>query len=182
MTSAVAKVKSRAVRRVGHAVFGSRNWVRDRVSEVARTLPTGRVLEIGSGRQDFGADAYSMRPLFAPTCDFVKSDCNPEFGHLVVDITTMDFQDEFDAILCLSVLEHVERFWEAVPRMRRALRPGGRLVLSVPMSFPYHDEPADYWRFTEHGTRRLLQDFSEVTIRHRGARRLPFAVFAVAVK
>jgi SAM-dependent methyltransferase len=180
--TAVAKVKSRVERGLGHVVFGSRNWITERISEVAATLPNARVLEIGSGRQDLGTDAYSMRSMFPATCDFVQSDFNPEFGHLVVDITSMEFDQEFDAILCLSVLEHVDRFWEAIPRMHRALRPGGKLILSVPMSFPYHDEPADYWRFTAYGVRLLLREFAEVSIQHKGPRRLPFALFAVAVK
>lgn len=175
-------LRVRAERRIGHLVFGSRDWLAARVDEVARTLPAGRVLEIGSGRQDLGLDAYSMAGHFAPEVEFVRSDVDPSFGHLVVDVTTMDFDGEFDAILCLSVLEHVERFWEAVPRLRRALRPGGRLVVSVPMTFPYHDEPADYWRFTAHGLRLLLSDFGDVSVRWRGPRRLPLAVFAVATR
>jgi ubiquinone/menaquinone biosynthesis C-methylase UbiE len=149
---------------------------------VAPSLAHGRVLEIGSGRNDYGEDAYSLKHKFPSTCDFVQSDFNADFGHLVVDVTRMDFDAEFDAILCMSVLEHVDRFWEAIPRMQRALKPGGRLILSVPMSFPYHDEPADYYRFTTHGVRYLLRDYSDAQIRYRGPRRLPFTVFAVATK
>ena len=180
--SGLAQVKSAAERRVGGLIFGSRDWLANRIAEVAPSLANGRVLEIGSGRHDYGADAYSLKQQFPATCDFVQSDFNAEFGHLVVDVTTMDFDAEFDAILCMSVLEHVDRFWDAIPRMQRALKPGGRLILSVPMSFPYHDEPADYYRFTTHGVRYLLRDFTDVQIRYRGPRRLPFTVFAVATK
>jgi SAM-dependent methyltransferase len=180
--SAPAQVRFAAERRVGRLIFGSRAWLAKRIAEVVPSLAHGRVLEIGSGRHDFGDDAYSLKAQFPGTCDFVQSDVNPGFGHLVVDVTSMDFDGEFDAILCMSVLEHVERFWEAIPRMRRALKPGGKLVMSVPMCFPYHDEPADYYRFTTHGVRFLLREFSDVQIRYRGARRVPFTVFAVAVK
>lgn len=173
-------IRSKLERRVGHVVFGSRRWVRDQVADVAAATGEGRVLEIGSGRTDHGDDAYSMRPLFPETAGFVKSDLNPAFGHLVIDITTMEIHQEYDVILCLSVLEHVPEFWKALPRMQRALRPGGRLVLSVPMVFPYHDEPDDFFRFTEYGVRSMLHNFERVDLRHRGPRRLPLTVFAVA--
>lgn len=182
VSGVLASAKSAAERRVGGMVFGSRDWLAKRIAEVAPSLAHGKVLEIGSGRNDLGADAYSLKPKFPNTCDFVQSDFNPEFGHLVVDVTTMDFEDEYDAIVCMSVLEHVDRFWEAIPRMRRALKPGGRLILSVPMNFPYHDEPGDYYRFTVHGVRFLLREFSDVQVRYRGPRRLPFTVFAIAQK
>lgn len=165
---------------MGHVVFGSRGWVRERVAEVATTTTDGRVLEIGSGRTDHGAEAYSMRDLFPETVEFVKSDVNPAFGHSVIDITTMDISGEYDVILCLSVLEHVPEFWTAIPRLRAALRPEGRLVLSVPMVFPYHDEPEDFFRFTAYGVQSLLRDFTQVELRQRGPRRFPLTVFAVA--
>ena len=182
MPSALKRAKSSLERHAGHLVFGNRKWVERQLRDVAKLVGEGRILEIGSGKHDYGADAYSMKRLFDPGCDFVQSDYNPDFGHLVVDVTTMDFDGDFDAILCVSVLEHVEQFWEAIPRMRAALRPDGLLVLSVPMVFPYHDEPADFWRFTSHGVRSALSAFSEVDLRYRGPRRLPFTLFAIARK
>lgn len=176
------QAKLAAERRLAHLVFRSGKWRTKIIGEMAPAYAGRRVLEIGSGRQDLGTNAYSMKDVFPPTCEFIQSDINPDYGHLVVDMTTMKEEDEYDAILCLSVLEHVPNFWEALPRLHQALRPGGCLFLSVPCIFPYHDEPADYYRFTEHGTRMLLSDFAEVDLRHHGARRLPFTILAVATK
>jgi SAM-dependent methyltransferase len=152
-----------------------------RVGEVARQGTGRRVLEIGSGRQDLGTDRYSMARLF-PTDTFLQSDVNPDYGHQVVDVTSMTFTEEFDVVLCLSVLEHLADPAAAVARIHAAIRPGGVAVISTPFGFPNHDEPADYWRFTEHGLRRLTAAFDEVTVRCRGARRLPFTVMCVARK
>jgi SAM-dependent methyltransferase len=178
----IKKLRGQIERKAWHLVFGNRNWIKGQLGDVSKLVGDGRVLEIGSGRHDFGANAFSMRELFSPGCDFVRSDFNPEFGHLVVDVTTMDFTEEYDAILCVSVLEHVPEFWLAVPRLLQALKPGGVLALSVPMIFPYHDEPADFWRLTTYGAKSLLREFSQVDVRSRGPRRLPFTVFAIATK
>jgi len=178
----LADVRLGAERRAAGIVLGSRSWLEGQVSEFAGAHVNGRVLEIGSGRIDLGEHAYSMKRHFAASCEFVQSDFNPEFGHPVVDVTAMSFDAEFDAILCISVLEHVPTFWEAIPRLHAALRPRGQLFVSVPMIFPYHDEPFDFWRMTTHGLRFLLRDFSEVDVRYRGLRRMPNTVAAIATR
>ncbi|MFO7281495.1 MAG: methyltransferase domain-containing protein [Thermoanaerobacterales bacterium] len=178
----ISQLRRSAERRLGHLVFGSRKWVEDQLRELARELRSARILEIGSGRQDLGTDAYSFRHLFDPSNEFVQSDVNPAYGHRIVDVTTMEFDEEWDLILCVSVVEHLPDFRAAAERMHRALRPGGRAVVVAPMWFPYHDEPHDYWRFTVHGVRHMLADFESVDVRFRGFRRMPFTTLAIARK
>jgi SAM-dependent methyltransferase len=173
-------VRRIAERRTGRLIFGSRRWVRSQLAELAAGLHWARILEIGSGRQDMGEDAYSFRELFGPDNDFVQSDVNPEHGHLVVDVTAMDYVEEWDVILCVSVLEHVPDFGAALRGIYQALKPGGRAVIVAPMCFPYHDEPYDFWRFTVHGVREMLSDFDPVQVASRGPRRLPFTTLAIA--
>jgi SAM-dependent methyltransferase len=169
-------------RSVAHAVFGSRKWMNRQVSGFAGSVRGKRILELGSGRQDLGAEAYSVRRYFDPSNDFVQSDVVPEHGHLVVDATTMEFENEFDIILCLNVLEHIFDFKTAIERIHRGLKRGGTGVFVVPVFFPWHDEPYDFWRFTEHSLRVVLDVFDDVTIRHRGMRQLPFSYFVTARK
>lgn len=173
-------VRRIAERRTGRVIFGSRKWVRAQLADLAAGLHGARILEIGSGRQDMGEDAYSFRDLFPPDNEFVQSDVNPDYGHLVVDVTDMDFDREWDVILCVSVLEHVPDFEAALRNIHRALKPGGKAIIVAPMCFPYHDEPHDYWRFTVHGVRRMLREFDPVQVASRGPARLPFTTLAVA--
>jgi SAM-dependent methyltransferase len=171
-----------ALRTAVHVVFGTRPWVRRNLEEFAKGMTGKRILEIGSGRQDLGQDAFSFRTLFEPANEFIQSDVSPEFGHEVVDVRTMAFDQAFDAILCLYVLEHVYEIEDAVHSMYRALAPGGAAVIAVPHLYPYHDEPTDYWRFTEHALRRLLEPFDSVEIKVRGFRKMPLALLAIARK
>ena len=172
----------RVLRPAVHLVFGTRGWVERNLEDFAHGLSGKRILEIGSGRQDLGPEAFSFRSLFEPANEVVQSDIVPEFGHTIVDLRTMTFEEEFDVILCLYVLEHVFELEESVSRMHRALRPGGALVVAVPHLYPYHDEPTDYWRFTEHALRKLLAPFGSVTLRTRGFSKMPLALMAVARK
>ncbi len=54
---------------------------------------------------------------------------------LVGDIEKMDFpfpEAYFDTILALDILEHLVDPWAALARIRRLLKPGGTLVISIP--------------------------------------------------
>jgi SAM-dependent methyltransferase len=172
----------RVSRSVAHVLLGTRGWSDAVARDFARTRPDLRVLEIGSGRQDLGPDAYSLRPGFPPVAEFVQSDINPVFGHRVLDVTDMVVDQEFDLVLCMYVLEHVYDVRAAVANLLRAVRPGGTVLVAVPHLYPYHDEPIDFWRFTEHSLRELFRDFSSVEIRHRGIRRFPKALLVVATR
>ena len=88
-----------------HAVLGNRSWVEARLAEYAangidRSSGPGNVLEIGSGKPVDGEFVYSMRHVF-PHDDVRMSDIVSDFGHEVIDVTTMDFDAEFDAICLL---------------------------------------------------------------------------------
>jgi SAM-dependent methyltransferase len=167
-------------RRAAHLLLGTRMWSDRLARDVLGDVTRARVLEIGSGRQDLGVDAYSLKDRFGDAAEFVQSDVNPSFGHRVVDVTDMSIDQEFDVVLCMYVLEHVFDVRAAVENMRKALRPGGKMLIAVPHLYPYHDEPIDFWRFTEYSLRELCRDFSTVDIRRKGMRRFPKALLVIA--
>jgi SAM-dependent methyltransferase len=180
--SAASALQEKVGRLVARRLLGTRAWTDAAARDIARSSVGARVLEIGSGRRDLGEDAYTLRGAFPDAGEFVQSDSNPDFGHMVLDITTMTLDQEFDVVLCMNVLEHVYDIERAVENLRKALRPGGRLVVATPFLYPYHDEPIDFWRFTEHSMRTLLRDFSTVEVRHKGMRRFPLGLLAVATR
>jgi len=70
----------------------------------------------------------------------------------------------FDCVFCTEVLEHTLQPFDAVDTLYRLLRPGGRLLLTVPFNFRIHGPLPDCWRFTEHGLRALLGSYTELEI------------------
>ncbi len=79
------------------------------------------------------------------------------------DIHDLKFPDnEFDVVVCISVLEHVSHPETAIKELARVLRPGGEIWIQLPFYFPYHESPKDYWRVSPDGLRIWMKDFQEI--------------------
>jgi len=63
----------------------------------------------------------------------------------------------FDSVLCNQVLEHVFNPDEFLREVGRVLKPGGKLLLTVPFLWDEHEQPYDYARYSSFGLRALLQ-------------------------
>ncbi|WP_456998717.1 class I SAM-dependent methyltransferase [Lysobacter sp. HA18] len=120
-------------------------------------LPPGKVLDVGC------AGRWAAHKL-PPSCMYVGLDYPASGGidygstpDVFGDVMRLPFADgSFDTVLLLEVLEHVSKPDVALEDIRRVLRPGGRLVFSMPFIYPVHDAPFDYQRYTEHGLARSL--------------------------
>jgi SAM-dependent methyltransferase len=78
--------------------------------------------------------------------------------------------ESVDCVLCTETLEHVPEPPAFLDEARRCLRPGGRLLLTVPFAARWHYIPHDYWRFTPSGLERLLSEagFDRIAVFARG--------------
>jgi len=54
-----------------------------------------------------------------------------------------------DVIWSDATMEHLSHVWVAVAEMASVLRMGGITVHITHQTFPVHDHPSDYWRFTK---------------------------------
>lgn len=63
-----------------------------------------------------------------------------------------------DTVLMTQVLEHVTNPVGSLNEIKRALKAGGKLIISVPMLYPIHSAPYDYFRFTRYGIESLLKE------------------------
>lgn len=90
---------------------------------------------------------------------------------IIADIQDMPqiADNQFDTIICTQVLEHVPNPFLAVSELHRILKPGGKIIVTVPFLNNYHMEPHDYWRFTEYGLSNLFKEFSSCEVESHGA-------------
>lgn len=143
------------------------------VKEVLR--PNTKVLDIGAGlridaergNQEDQNRAW-IKPLLAQVDYKVMDQVDTYHPDMVGDVMAIPLADaSWDAIVCLAVLEHVPRPWDAMNEMFRVLKPGGLLLVYVPFLYPYHAMRGyygDYFRYTEDGIRSLCEKFTDVRL------------------
>jgi hypothetical protein len=151
-----------------------RAWVEGIVAEYR---PQGPMLEVGAYNVN-----GTIRDLF-PQEGYVGLDKSPGPDvDTVADICTLKSVKKYATIVCCETLEHITEPWTAIERMYAALEPGGLVILTTVFSFPIHECPGDYWRFTPDGLRYLLEraGFYEIRIDSQGDG--PVGVFAVGRK
>ena len=146
-----------------------RGPILDFMIDAARSVPQGsRVLDVGAGDAPYAE-------LFAHT-DYVTLEWegSPHAGGRTAAITAsadaMPLREaSFDVVLLTQVLEHVLRPAAVLTEIARVLRPGGTLFATVPFAWELHEEPHDYWRFTQYALAALLEDagFTEHVIEPR---------------
>jgi SAM-dependent methyltransferase len=139
------------------------------VTHAAAALASGsRVLDAGAGDAPY-------RELFSH-CEYVTADW-PESVHaggkaadILASLDDLPVAEAvFDAVISTQVLEHVRAPSVVLNELHRVLRVEGTLWLTAPLVWPLHEEPYDFFRYTEYGLRHLLEEagFEEVDIRAR---------------
>lgn len=176
-------MRSSLLRLLYHAVLWPQFRTDRELGRFARSIPTGsQILEFGSGPPDERGNFPHSAVRFLRGFEFRTSDVNPDYGHEILDITDHHIVTDHDVVIASSVLEHVFNLAAAIRGLFQAVRPGGLIRVTVPFTYPLHDEPDDFWRITEHGFARLFGDSSRVDIRPHDPRRLPSMYTVVAIR
>lgn len=138
---------------------------------------------------DVGCGAQPYRPLLDQTTTYIgidTYDAAADFSYDLPDVRRLDgdrwplADREADVVLSTETLEHVAVPEAFMAEAQRTIKPGGRLVLTVPFSARWHYVPHDYWRYTPSTLRRLLEEagFEDVVVLARG-NALTVAVYKV---
>jgi SAM-dependent methyltransferase len=127
-----------AASEAGNFWFSSRNrvvlWALERYFPQARTM-----LEIGCGTGFVLAGVRAARPqmaleggdLFTQGLQYAHARL-PGVPLYQLDARDLPFEEEFDLVCALDVLEHVDADDRAMGSMYRAIRPGGGALVTVP--------------------------------------------------
>ncbi|MBX3394959.1 MAG: methyltransferase domain-containing protein [Phycisphaerae bacterium] len=129
---------------------GMRRWeypfLIERLTALEGDRPV-RLLDAGSGMTCIPFFAARMNPSFAvEACDAdpnlpavfdrINQFCQmPKVAFTSADLRRLPYEDQrFDAVFCMSVLEHTADYPEIVREFRRVLRPGGRCIVTFDIS------------------------------------------------
>lgn len=140
----------------------------------------GRLLDVGCGQKPytrlFDVDEYIGLEIDTPENRLRKH------ADQYYDGTRFPFPDaSFDGVLCNQVLEHVFEPTIFISEIRRVLRPGGRLLLTVPFVWDEHEQPWDYARYTSFGLRHLLEGSGFIIREHRKVNADARIIFQLAI-
>jgi SAM-dependent methyltransferase len=117
---------------------------------------SGRVLDIGCGQKPyqalFPATAYVGLEYDSPANRASKK------ADFFYDGAHFPFADgEFDSALCSQVLEHVFTPEAFLAEINRVIKPGGKLLLTLPFVWDEHEQPYDFARYSSFGLKALLE-------------------------
>jgi SAM-dependent methyltransferase len=112
------------------------------------------VLDAASGSQPY-------RDLFAharyESADFEQVDKYYRPSTYVCDLRSIPVEDErFDAILFNQGLEHMSEPVDVLRELARVLRRGGKILITAPLFYEEHEQPYDFFRYTQFAYRYLL--------------------------
>lgn len=135
--------------------FIARKGLADAIAEWAPQLQ-GKLLDVGCGTKPYRS-LFRVETYVGLEVDGRDARLRGCADHYY-DGTTFPFeQDSFDSILCNQVLEHVFNPDEFVEQLVGVLKPGGRLLLTVPFVWDEHEQPFDYARYSSFGLRALVE-------------------------
>ena len=143
-------------------------------SDLRELLPgaRGTVLDVGAGAQPY-------RGLLPAGVDYLAIDTEDAKRDFAYDVPGTRYfsgsswpvgDGTVDLVLATETLEHVPEPDAFLAEAARVLRPGGRIVLTVPFAARWHYVPHDYWRFTPSSLALLLEaaGFHGVVVHGRG--------------
>jgi SAM-dependent methyltransferase len=116
----------------------------------------GKTLDVGCGSKPYES-LYAAREYIGLEYDTPENRAGKK-ADFFYDGEIFPFQvGSFDSVVANEVFEHVfnpDRFLDEV---HRVLKPGGRLLMTMPFVWDEHEQPHDYARYSSFGIRYLVE-------------------------
>jgi SAM-dependent methyltransferase len=124
-------------------------------AKFAAAVPAGAlVLDAGAGNSPYRS---LLQHAQYESADFEKVDKEYARSTYVCDLQNIPVSDaRFDFILFNQVMEHLPEPARVLAELHRVLKPGGKMIYSGPLFYEEHEQPYDFYRYTQFGLRHLL--------------------------
>lgn len=150
-----------ASRDVGEVAIGSRlmaDIVAAHYALYIKRYVRGVLLDLGCGKVPL-YEAYRDFVIDNICVDWIQSPHGNEYLDVNCDLAQdLPFADAtFDTVILSDVLEHIPEPMHLLREISRLLSKNGTLIMNVPFFYWLHEEPNDYYRYTEFALRRLVE-------------------------
>ena len=116
----------------------------------------GQVLDVGCGSKPY-LRLFAVKNYIGLEIDTPENRSYKRADYFY-DGEVFPFSNQsFDGIVCNQVLEHVFTPDTFLSEIRRVLKLGGKMLLTVPFVWDEHEQPWDYARYSSFGLKRLLE-------------------------
>ena len=120
---------------------------------------SGNLLDLGCG----------MAPLYCLYKDYATDITCVDWGNSMHENSYLDFEqdlnqplevanDTYQAIILSDVLEHIRKPELLLSETHRILQPEGYLLMNVPFFYWLHEQPFDYYRYTQFALKSMAED------------------------
>lgn len=133
----------------------------ERFNEEIAAYVNGLMLDIGCGHKQKVLKPSVKRyiGLEYPETRKINDKLSDTDADVFANALYLPFKDgSFDSAVALHLFEHLSNPRAAASEMRRVLKKGGRIGVTVPFMQKMHSEPCDFFRFTVHGIRLLMEN------------------------
>ena len=138
----------------------TRKTIESNLPNIIKNYSGKKILEIGPGNEEYKVHMERLKI-------YQTLDIDDKFGkpNHIMDIHKCTLKSEsYDTVIAIEVLEHLYNPFLAIENVYKLLKTNGVFIGTTRFIYPYHGEPYDYFRFTEHGLREIFKNFKNVKI------------------
>jgi SAM-dependent methyltransferase len=147
------------INKITYLIDPEENSIRSFIKGQSEKIPNGSlVLDAGAGAKPYAA--FFKHTVYNST-DFGDIFDKKFAGvhDFICDLTSIPKPDcYYDVIINTQVLEHVKYPIMVLKEFFRLLKPGGKVLLTVPQGWGVHGEPYHFFNFTKYGIQLLAAD------------------------
>lgn len=115
----------------------------------------GEIIELG------GEKHYNTGEIFTKKSKFIVSNIDRDYD-VYIDVTDIKLENQsVDNYVMVSMLQHVDKPFQAINEVSRTLKIGGHLILINAFMHPVCDT-VDYWRFSEDAYKLMFKENFEI--------------------
>ncbi|MBO9573595.1 MAG: class I SAM-dependent methyltransferase [Chitinophagaceae bacterium] len=126
--------------------------------KIKQTAPSlsGILLDFGCGRKPY-EDLFTVEKYIGVDMEQTGHEHTLSKVDVYYDGKTIPFENEyFDSVFCSEVFEHIFNIEEILQEVSRVLKPGGKMLVTVPFCWNEHEIPYDFGRYTSFGIKHVL--------------------------
>ena len=127
------------------------------VQELKKQKINKEIIEFGSNNYDESLIKYYKKKISKIYYSNIFKKNNKDYFSINLEKKN-NIKKKFSNILAFNVLEHIYNDSNAISEFKKMLKPNGKLYISTPFLYRYHQAPKDYKRYKLDYFEKILKD------------------------